>query len=421
MAAGTDGGTHKAQKAGYDGIDLGVTMKKRNFITALILVGVIAFAVWVTINGGLPSTGTPATTRQSTTRQATTTAAPPPSEVKLMAVGDNLIHKPLIEQARARAGGNGYDFTYCYDGVRSLIARADLAVINQESILAGDIAEPSSYPMFCTPTQCGDAIYDLGFRAICTSNNHVLDKGTRGVLASLDYWATKPGIVTFGSYRNEDDFNTPRVLDVSGITFAFTAATFSYNGLQLPRDSELVLPLVEDEDRLRRAIEAGKQAADVMVVALHWGNEDSQTVTEHQRALARRLADWGADIILGHHPHVLQTMEFLEREDGSRAFVIYSLGNFLSGQAQAPNLIGGVIELTVTKDGGAIAVDTPRFHPVITHYGSGFSNVRLIAWPDYTPALAAAHGVSRYDSRFGYAYIENLLRRTIPEEYLVMD
>jgi len=275
--------------------------------------------------------------------------------------------------------------------------------------------------MFCTPTQCGDAIYEIGFRAVNTANNHVLDKGTKGVIASLDYWDTKPGAVTFGSYRNEEDFNKPRVMEVKGITFAFAGATYSYNGLQLPQGSELVLPLVEDEDRLRRAVEAGKQAADVMVVSLHWGVEDSQVVTDHQRALARRLVEWGADIILGHHPHVLQAMEFLPKPGGGQAFVVYSLGNFLSGQIQAPNLIGGAVELTVTKDGGNIAVGTPRFHPVITHYGTGVSNVRLIAWPDYTPALAAAHGVRGYDSRFGYTYIENLLRRTIPEDMLVMD
>ena len=391
-------------------------MKKRNLVTLILLLGVLGTAVWAGVSGGLPVTGVPGFAGTAAT-EAVTAA---PIEVKLMAVGDNLIHKPLIQQARARAGGGGYDFRACYEGVRALIAQADLAVINQESILASDVAAPSSYPMFCTPTQCGDAVYELGFRAVNTANNHVLDKGTKGILASLDYWAGKAGAVTFGSYRNEEDFNQPRVLEADGITFAFAGATYGYNGLQLPQGSELVLPLVEDEDRLRRAVEAGKQAADVMVVALHWGVEDSQTVTDQQRALARKLIDWGADIILGHHPHVLQTMEFLEREDGSRGFVIYSLGNFLSGQAQAPNLIGGVVELTVTKQGGEIAVDGARFHPVITHYGTGFSDVRLVAWPDYTPAMAAAHGVRGYDSRFGYSYIENLLRRTVPEGMLAM-
>jgi len=393
-------------------------MKKHYLVTLILLLAVIALAVVLGIKGGMPGTNGPSTAPQTTTEAPTT--QPPPREVILMAVGDNLIHKPLIDQARERAGGNGYDFTKFYEGVRSLIARADLAVINQESILASDVAAPSSYPMFCTPTQCGDAVYSLGFRAVLTANNHVLDKGAKGILASLDYWDSKRGVVTFGSYRNEAEFNTPRTMEVNGVTFAFTGATYGYNGLQFPQGSEIIAPLVEDEDRLRRAVEAGKQAADVMVVALHWGIEDSQTVTDQQRALARKLVDWGADIILGTHPHVLQTMEFIEKSDGGRAFVAYSLGNFLSGQAQAPNLIGGVIELTVVKDGNNISVKAPRFHPVITHYGTGFGNVRLIAWPDYTPALAASHGVRGYDSRFGYTYIENLLRKTIPEDILVM-
>ena len=393
-------------------------MKKRYLITLIILLAVLALAVWTGLRGGRPFTNVP-TTAQRTATQPTT--APPPSEVTLMAVGDNLIHKPLINQAKARAGGVGYDFAPIYDGVRPLIARADLAVINQESILASDVAAPSSYPMFCTPTQCGDAIYDLGFRAIMTANNHVLDKGVKGILASLDYWATKPDAVTFGSYRNEADFNTPRVLDINGITFAFTGATYGYNGLQFPRDSEPLAPLVEDEDRLRRAVEAGKRAADVMVVSLHWGNEDSQTVTDAQRVLARKLADWGADIILGHHPHVLQTMEFLDKPGGGRTFVAYSLGNFISGQAAAPNLIGGVLELTVKKDGEFITVHTPRFHPAVTHYGPNFANVHLVAWPDYSPALASSHGVRSRDSRFSYTYLENLLKKTIPEDILVME
>jgi len=157
-------------------------------------------------------------------------------------------------------------------------------------------------------------------------------------------------------------------------------------------------------------------------VGLHWGNEDSQVVTDAQRALARRLVDWGADIILGTHPHVLQTMEFLDKPGGGRAFVTYSLGNFLSGQNASPNLVGGVLELTVTMDNtdGTVTVTEPRFLPVVTQYEAGFANVRLIPWSKYSPELGSAHGVRRKDSRFGYSYIERLLRDIVPEEILVL-
>jgi len=350
----------------------------------------------------------------------TTEPPPPPQVVTLMAVGDNLIHKSLYNQAKARAANGGYDFTPAYAGVRALLKRADLSFINQETVVAGAIGPPSSYPMFNSPTELGDMVYDLGFRAIGLSNNHMLDKGAKGVYASLDYWGSKRGVVAFGAYRDREDFAQARVLEVNGITFAFLSATFSYNGLQLPRDSQLILPLLEQEELLREATETARRAADVVVVALHWGNEDSQVVTEAQKLLASKLAGWGADIILGTHPHVLQTMEFLRKPDGGRCFVAYSLGNFISAQAAAPNLIGGVLELDVVKDGDAVTVEAPRFHPVITQYEGSFANVRLIPWESYTPALASSHGVRGRDSRFGYNYIETLLRKTIPEEILAL-
>ena len=354
--------------------------------------------------------------------QVATTAEPiaPPQVVTLMAVGDNLIHKPIFEQAQARAQNGGYDFRPAYAQIKPLLEKADLAVINQETVIAGAIAQPSSYPMFNSPTQLGDAVYDLGFRVIGLSNNHMLDKGTQGVYASLDYWAGKAGVTAFGAYLDAADFQAPRLYESNGVVFAFVGATFSYNGLQLPAGSELVLPLLEQEDLLREAVEAARPLADVVVVGLHWGNEDSQIVSDAQKALARKLADWGADIILGTHPHVLQTMEYLFKPEGGRTFVAYSLGNFISGQTAAPNLIGGVLELTVTKDHGVITVTAPRLYPTVTQYGSGFADLRVLPWSAYTPDLAAAHGVRRYDSRFGYTYIEDLLKKTIPEEYLVL-
>ena len=369
-------------------------------------------------------TNAPGTTGEPTLPP--TTAPPPPAVVTLMAVGDNLIHNPIFEQARARVGDGGYDFRPAYAQVKPLLEKADLSVINQETVIAGAIYPPSSYPMFNSPTQLGDAVYDLGFRVIGMSNNHMLDKGTPGVYANLDYWDSKEDVTAFGAYRDTADFQAPRIYEANGITFAFLGATFSYNGLQLPTGSNLVLPLLDQEDLLEEAVGAARRAADVVVVGLHWGNEDSQIVSEAQRVLARKLADWGTDIILGTHPHVLQTMVFLDRPDdgtasgGGRTFVAYSLGNFISAQAAAPNLIGGILELTVTKDKGEITVDTPRFYPTITQYGSRFSNVHIVPWENYTYALAADHGVRRSDSRFSYTYIEDLLKRTIPKEYLVM-
>jgi len=344
----------------------------------------------------------------------------PPSLARLMAVGDNLIHSNIYEQARARAGGGGYDFRFAYDGVRALLGQADLAIINQETVVAGAVFPPSSYPLFNSPVELGEEVYALGFRAVSLSNNHMLDKGAQGVLASLDFWDSKDGLVTSGAYRDEEDFRRPRTLEINGITFGFCSATFGFNGLRLPTGSGLILPLLEEEERLRQAIEIARAAADVVVVSVHWGEEYSQTVSEAQRGLARRLADWGADLILGTHPHVLQGMEWLEKPGGGRAFVAYSLGNFISAQDAGPRLVGGLLDLTVEKDPqtGRVRLLEPKLRPVITQYGPGYSQVHLVPWEDYTQELAQRHGVRERERGFSRGYIESLLGRVIPAEFL---
>ena len=401
---------------------------KRSTRALILLLAAAIVAIGILTWGDLPFTGGANPSQPDkpplTTEPSTLPPPPPPSEVIFMAVGDNLIHKPIYNQAKARAkDGADYDFAPAYAGVRWLLARADLSMINQETPIATAVAPVSSYPMFCSPPEVGDAIYSLGFRAIQVINNHTLDKREAGVLAHLDYWDSWGDVCHFGAYRDSAESMEPRTLTVNGITFGFVGATFSYNGLVLPQGSPLVLPRLEQEELLRLQIGIARDHADVVVVSPHWGTEDSTRVNDQQRELARKFIDWGADMVIGNHPHVLQHMEFLDKLGGGQAFVAYSLGNFLSGQNAAPNLVGGVLELTITKDNtsGRVTIEQPRFHPVITQYEAGFSNIRLIPWSEYTPELGNRHGVRSKDSRFGYSYIERLLREIVPEGILVMD
>jgi len=400
--------------------------KRFRIIIIAIIAGIASLAAAVSallLRGGLTGTNGPdAIPAMAPVREESTAPppSPPPSVVRLMAVGDNLIHNTLYEQARSRARGAGYDFKFAYDGARELLGQADLAVINQETVVAGALYPPSNYPLFNSPTELGDEVYSLGFRAVSLSNNHMLDKGARGAEASLDYWDSKPGVVTSGAYRDEADFLKPRVLEVNGVTFGFAGATFGYNGLRLPSDTSMIMPLLEEEDRLKAAVETARQAADVVVVSVHWGAEYSHQVSDAQRGLARKLVSWGADIVLGTHPHVLQSMEWLDKPDGGQAFVAYSLGNFISAQDYTPRLVGGILDVSVEKDHetGAITLKEPRLRPVITQYGPGFAGVHLVLWEDYTQEMAQKHGVRRKDSGFSKASVENLLERVIPEEFL---
>lgn len=339
--------------------------------------------------------------------------------MRLKAVGDNLIHSSIYEQANARAGGDGYDYDYAYENVADMFADADIASINQESIIAPAFAA-STYPMFNATPELGDLMLELGFDVFNLANNHCLDKGEKGVYSSLDYWAERPEAVTTGVYRNEEDYQNIRTITAQGLTFSFIGITELTNGLSLPQGSEAVVLLGEQEDKIQARIEAAKEISDFCVVNIHWGNEYTHTPTDRQRYLAQKMADWGADLIIGHHPHVIQPIEYVERADGGRTLVAYSLGNFISAQDRGVRMIGGMLDVDITKDfeTGEISFTRCEFVPIITHYDRGFANNRLYPLSEYTEELAASHGVRAYSPEFSREYILETVRSVIDAEFL---
>ncbi len=357
-----------------------------------------------------------ATAAAETANPITEETPPEPKTVSFCAVGDNLIHSPIYYQAW---GGNGYDFTDAYESVADIIAGADVAVINQETLICNDMYEPSNYPFFNSPTALGNHMTELGFDVFTLANNHCLDYGERGLAYSLDYWESRNAL-TAGVYRNEADKNDIRTAEYGGITFSFLSYTESLNGLSLPSASEMVIGDANDLGGMRSDVRAAKELSDVCVVALHWGVEGSGIIEDRQREYARELAEAGADIIIGNHPHVLRGIEMIEK-NGGETLCAYSLGNFISAQNSGANLVSGILEFNVTFTEGSEApvISDVTLTPIVTHYDYGYANLRLYKLSDYTPELAAAHGVRQYGV-FSYDYIIDVLRNTVDENYLVL-
>lgn len=355
----------------------------------------------------------------SSAETSSTVPVKEPVSIRLVAAGDNLIHSSLYKQAKARANGEGYDFNYAYAHVKPLI-NGDINILNQETIIACPPFEPSNYPLFCTPTQVGDLMIEMGFNVFTLANNHMLDKGTKGIQASLDYWDGKNGILTAGCFRNQAELEEIRTITKKDVKVGFVSATEHTNGLSLPKSSEIKILYTADEAALERQIKATKAECDVVVAAVHWGTENSTSVNAQQKALAQKMAEWGADLIIGTHPHVLQKMEYIERSDGGKTLVAYSIGNFVSAMNRGPCMLGGLLDITLTKnyETGKTTIDQAKLIPLVNHYERGYKNVRVYPFSEYTPELAKAHGVRKYTSAFDYAYIEELLHKTIDEEFL---
>ena len=258
------------------------------------------------------------------------------------------------------------------------------------------------------------------------SNNHSYDKGAAGISATLRFWGSMPAdAVTAGLWRDAESPDAIPVHTVNGVTIAYLAYTEHTNGIPRSDAMEARVVYTAETDLMERQVRQADSLADFVVVGVHWGVEDSHTVTDGQRALAQQLADWGADVIVGTHPHVVQNAAWLTAADGRRAFVAYSLGNFLSTQSKPDQLIGAVLTLRLQKTtdpGGSVRREVldPQLHPTVTHYGPGKSEVQTWLFRDYTPELADAHGVRDAYSTFGYDYIRGTAQQYIDPAFLAL-
>lgn len=349
--------------------------------------------------------------------------APKVETVRFSATGDNLIHNGIYLQAAQRTGGTGYDFAPVYENLKEFYAGFDLNWLNQETLVTDEI-EPSGYPQFCTPAACGQAVYDLGMRVISMSNNHAYDKYAKGVEATLRFWDSMPDdVLTTGLFSDTQAIPT---MEKNGITFAFLSYTDSTNGIPEPEDTPARVIYTSEEELMRQQIESAVQMVDVVVVGLHWGVENSHEVSQAQKLLAQKVADWGADVIIGTHPHVIQAIDMVTSADGRMVPVAYSLGNFVSAQQYADQMISVVLTFDVTKttqpDGtSAVALSNVKAVPSVTHYDANYTNIRQYLFRDYTEELAAQHGTRASSGRFDLAYIREVLTDNIDEAYLQWD
>lgn len=282
--------------------------------------------------------------------------------VKVGAIGDILIHDRVYDDAKHETG---YDFIPMLMNVKDLLVEPDVLLANQETVLGGVGLGLSSYPTFNSPQEVGDAFIDAGVDIVSTANNHSLDKGEKGILSEIEYF-NRVGLPYVGAFKDPTDQQTLRVINKNGVKLAFLSYTYGTNGIPVPKGKEYLVNLI-DQEKMKLEIERAKKEADVVIMSVHWGNEYQRIPTDQQKELAQFLVNEGVDIIFGHHPHVLQPMEWLQDPNGRSAFVVYSLGNFLSGQMWDYKDIGGLATIEIVKhidkSGVKIELKNPSFSP----------------------------------------------------------
>ena len=290
------------------------------------------------------------------------------STAKLTFTGDIMVHSYQYNEAYD-ARTDTYNFMHNFQDMKKYFEKADCVIGNIETTFGGTV---SDYPMFSTPDSFIDALKDAGFDILTTANNHCMDSGSDGLIRTLDK-LDEYGIYHMGTYRTEEESQNILVQNLNGINVAFLSYTYGTNGI--PVKNSYMVNIIDDttKDKIKSDIEKAKEISDIVVVMPHMGTEYKETPDDYVVEYIDEMFNWGADIVVASHPHVLLPMEYKTVVDKDRTerqcFVMYSMGNFISSQTTVPRNASILLNIDIKKiDDNKATVEKVSFVPIWTQF-----------------------------------------------------
>lgn len=367
---------------------------------------------------------TPAPTLKPTsspTPQPTSIPTPTPlPEINLVMVGDMLMHERVVESGLQEDGS--YNFDHLFTHVQEKIESADLALVNQETILGGTELGLSGYPCFNSPYELGVAEVEAGFDVILHGTNHALDKGKKGTANCMNFWEeTYPEIAYLGineSQDAQDDYIY--IYEKDGIKIAILNYTYGTNGIATPKNMPYLVNYMEEE-KVISDIQKAEELADFTVVCPHWGNEYYLGISSNQKYWTNIFLEQGVDLVLGTHPHVIEPVEWVFDDAGHEMLVYYSLGNFVNGTSGTGagvmnRCVGALADVTIGKNEAedVIVLEYDAI-PLVCHIAEG---EEYTVWylEDYTEELAKENLIRRQDETFSLENCKALVELVWGEE-----
>ena len=340
---------------------------------------------------------------------------PQAHSLTFIAAGDNLFHDSLINSFLT---DGVYDYSPIYSEVKSIVENAGIAFINQETVMAGESFGYSGYPLFNTPQSLAYALKDTGFDIINLANNHAMDMGRDGLYATLDFLNSIDGFTVTGARK---EGKSARLITKNNITLGILSYTYGLNGHSLPRENPNLVSLI-NRDKMTQEISELRPLCDFLIVSIHWGDEYMLEPNKTQTDLAHFLAERNVDLVIGHHPHVLQRADIINLEDGRKTFVFYSLGNFVSHQRDRERIIGAMASVTFTKLDSVpprLSISDSGLLPVITHFDRRFANTKIYPLYSYSQELLLNHRLKNDENTltmdFFYSVFDRLNAKIIME------
>ncbi|RCW48568.1 CapA family protein [Paenibacillus prosopidis] len=325
------------------------------------------------------------------------------TDITIAAVGDFLMKTRIINSAKV-SDERGYSFDKIFDQVAPYLRNTDFTIGNLETNFGGTGSDKPSqktidavysvvkrhpktgWPMFNCPDQFAGTLKNLGFDVLTTANNHCMDCGINGLKRTLKVLDSH-GLAHTGTYRSQSESQQYLIKDVKGIKIGVLAYTKTTNRIPVPSDQTWAVNLIQPSKIIADIKKLKAQAADLVIVCLHFGREYGMFPNDQQKSLIPLLFKNGADIILGAHSHVIQPALFYKVKDNTgvskQRFAIYSLGNFISTRLywNDHTLTGLITHIHIRKnDDGTTQIMNVEFIPTWTRIfkSGGRSEFRIL-------------------------------------------
>ena len=349
-----------------------------------------------------------------------------PRIVNASFIGDLLYEQPYYDWIGTSYNDKGY-----YDLVKPYFLNDDLTLANMEVPIGGkELGASGTGYSFNAPEEIGNQVIAMGVDAVNLANNHANDAGPQGRINTLSFFK-KHQILTTGIYESKEVQTQIPTKTINDITFSFLGYTYKTNKpdnqnrelIGYYRNLDTMKLDNANKEIIKQEVAQAKQLSDIVIVSVHWGNEFTYAVNSEQKELANYLNELGVDVIIGHHSHYIQPIEWLETTN-HKTLVVYSLGSFISADNQVTRAtpefanaynVSMILQITFEKNNNSTIIKNINSLPVINYYDQKFENFKLVPIDKYNEKLEKSH--NRYSKGLTKDFITNSFNNVIDQQF----
>ncbi|MBU0473466.1 MAG: CapA family protein [Bacteroidetes bacterium] len=323
------------------------------------------------------------------------------STVDFSFVGDIMCHSTQFKFAKV--GKDSFNFKPVYREIKPYFDNSDVIVGNLETVIEVKGVNFSGYPVFNTPKEFLEGLKYAGFNFLSTSNNHTFDINEHGVLSTLKH-IKNIGLKNVGTYSSQSNRDSVVINEKNGIKFAILSYTYDVNLYEIPESKSYLVNRIDKKIIENDIKNYRKKGADLVIVFFHFGLEYAKSPNSYQKEIVKKTINFGADIIIGSHPHTLQPIEYFKSNNSNidSGFVAYSLGNFISNQRWRYSDGGAILNFTIEKNqlNGKISLAEVRYLPIWVYKGQTENGSEYIILPtDISVSDSIPNYLSKEDLR----------------------